>query len=260
MTSQPASQKMKPTSREGRAVGELASSLDVAWSFRAGLRFGEGDGTAPAGRSGWHLWCSWRTFLAYRAGYLDQPGEPVSAHSQPRLTGRRSECRALDRLIEAVWAGESRTLMVRGDPGVGKTALLDYLARQARGTRYAGPSAVAGSGRSQVLLAGPDRGPDTPRTSATSTSGAIRSGPPEPYHHLDRSVARQERTGQRPVTWQGRRRRDARVSALAGAGEVLVSQTVKDLVAGSGITFADRGTQELKGVPGEWRLYSVASA
>jgi hypothetical protein len=50
----------------------------------------------------------------------------------------------------------------------------------------------------------------------------------------------------------------ALVSALA-AGEVLVSQTVKDLVAGSGITFADRGVHELKGVPGEWRLYSVAS-
>lgn len=52
----------------------------------------------------------------------------------------------------------------------------------------------------------------------------------------------------------------ARVSALAAAGEVLVSQTVKDLVAGSGITFEDRGVQQLKGVPGEWRLYSVAAA
>jgi len=51
----------------------------------------------------------------------------------------------------------------------------------------------------------------------------------------------------------------ARVSGLAAAGEVLVSQTVKDLVAGSGITFADRGVQQLKGVPGEWRLYSVAA-
>jgi len=40
---------------------------------------------------------------------------------------------------------------------------------------------------------------------------------------------------------------------------VLVSQTVKDLVAGSGITFDDRGVQQLKGVPGEWRLYSVAA-
>ena len=52
----------------------------------------------------------------------------------------------------------------------------------------------------------------------------------------------------------------ARVSALAAAGEVLVSQTVKDLVEGSGITFEERGVQQLKGVPGEWRLYSVSAA
>jgi class 3 adenylate cyclase len=51
----------------------------------------------------------------------------------------------------------------------------------------------------------------------------------------------------------------ARVSSRAAAGEVLVSQTVKDLVAGSGIGFDDRGPAELKGVPGEWRLYAVAS-
>jgi class 3 adenylate cyclase len=49
----------------------------------------------------------------------------------------------------------------------------------------------------------------------------------------------------------------ARVAALASAGEVLVSSTVKDLVAGSGIEFEDRGAHELKGVPGEWRLYAV---
>jgi pimeloyl-ACP methyl ester carboxylesterase len=52
----------------------------------------------------------------------------------------------------------------------------------------------------------------------------------------------------------------ARVAAQAGPGEVLVSQTVKDLVAGSGIEFEDRGGAELKGVPGEWRLYAVAEA
>ena len=51
----------------------------------------------------------------------------------------------------------------------------------------------------------------------------------------------------------------ARVAALAGGGEVLVSQTVKDLVAGSGLQFDERGDHELKGVPGTWRLYSVAS-
>jgi pimeloyl-ACP methyl ester carboxylesterase len=49
----------------------------------------------------------------------------------------------------------------------------------------------------------------------------------------------------------------ARVAAMAGAGEVLVSGTVKDLVAGSGIEFTDRGLHELKGIPGEWRLYAV---
>ena len=51
----------------------------------------------------------------------------------------------------------------------------------------------------------------------------------------------------------------ARVSAAAAPGEVLVSGTVKDLVAGSGIEFEDRGVHELKGVPGEWRLYSVVN-
>jgi pimeloyl-ACP methyl ester carboxylesterase/class 3 adenylate cyclase len=49
----------------------------------------------------------------------------------------------------------------------------------------------------------------------------------------------------------------ARIGALAGANEVVVSSTVKDLVVGSGISFGDRGTHELKGVPGEWRLFAV---
>jgi class 3 adenylate cyclase len=49
----------------------------------------------------------------------------------------------------------------------------------------------------------------------------------------------------------------ARVAALANPGEVLVSSTVKDLVAGSGLSFRDRGSEYLKGVPGEWRLFAV---
>ena len=49
----------------------------------------------------------------------------------------------------------------------------------------------------------------------------------------------------------------ARVASLAGAGEVLVSRTVKDLVADSGLRFTDRGSQALKGVPGEWQIYAV---
>ena len=50
----------------------------------------------------------------------------------------------------------------------------------------------------------------------------------------------------------------ARVMGQAGAGEVLVSSTVKDLVVGSGIDFDERGTHELKGIPGEWRLFAAA--
>jgi class 3 adenylate cyclase len=52
----------------------------------------------------------------------------------------------------------------------------------------------------------------------------------------------------------------ARVAAQAQASEVLVSSTVKDLVAGSGLAFQDRGPHELKGVPGEWRLFAVEHA
>ena len=51
----------------------------------------------------------------------------------------------------------------------------------------------------------------------------------------------------------------ARVAHQAAPGEVLVSSTVKDLVAGSGLEFEDRGAHELKGVPGEWRLFAVAA-
>ena len=49
----------------------------------------------------------------------------------------------------------------------------------------------------------------------------------------------------------------ARVASLAGPGEVLVSSTVKDLTAGSGLVFEDAGEHELKGVPDRWRLYRV---
>jgi pimeloyl-ACP methyl ester carboxylesterase len=51
----------------------------------------------------------------------------------------------------------------------------------------------------------------------------------------------------------------ARVAGQAAPGEIVVSQTVKDLVAGSGLTFAERGTHALKGVPGEWRLYAFVA-
>ena len=52
----------------------------------------------------------------------------------------------------------------------------------------------------------------------------------------------------------------ARIASRAAPSEVLVSRTVKDLVAGSEIAFEDRGVTNLKGVPGEWRLFAIASA
>src|SRR5215208_2402458 len=62
------------------------------------------------------------------AGRWGRPGE---------LRGRRRECDVLDRLLDVARAGESRALVVRGEPGVGKTALLDYLVEQASGCRVA---------------------------------------------------------------------------------------------------------------------------
>src|SRR5580704_4578044 len=54
-----------------------------------------------------------------------------------RLQGRRGECEMLDRLVTDVRAGQSRVLVLRGEPGTGKTALLDYLAQRAVGCRVA---------------------------------------------------------------------------------------------------------------------------
>jgi DNA-binding CsgD family transcriptional regulator len=67
---------------------------------------------------------------------------PLMRGRAAELTGRSGECGVLDRLIEAVRAGESRALVVAGEPGVGKTALLDYLAGQASGCRVARAAGV----------------------------------------------------------------------------------------------------------------------
>src|SRR5260221_5772543 len=77
------------------------------------------------------------------AAYRPLPGRV------PQLLGRGGECGALDRLLGAVRAGESRTLVVRGEPGAGKTALLDYLAGRASGCRVA----AAAGGQSEIELA-----------------------------------------------------------------------------------------------------------
>ncbi|MEA2566206.1 MAG: hypothetical protein QOD49_1383, partial [Actinomycetota bacterium] len=58
------------------------------------------------------------------------------------LQDRRSECEVLDRLLEAVRQGQSRVLVLRGEPGVGKTALLEYVSERASGCRVARAAGV----------------------------------------------------------------------------------------------------------------------
>jgi len=100
------------------------------------------------------------------------------------LTGRRSECDALDRLIEAVGAGESRALVVRGEPGVGKTALLEYVVEQApeyRVVRAAGVESemeLAFAGLHQLLAPMLDRleGLPAPQSDALRTVFGLSAG------------------------------------------------------------------------------------
>src|SRR3954465_12739735 len=66
----------------------------------------------------------------------------VSAIPQPGLLGRRSETATLEQLLEAVRTGQSRALAIRGDPGVGKTALLEYVVERATGCRVARAAGV----------------------------------------------------------------------------------------------------------------------
>lgn len=72
-----------------------------------------------------------------RLGHEASPGDPG-----PALLGRRRECDALDRLLESVRAGQSRVLVVRGEAGVGKSALLEYLVGRASGCRVARAAGV----------------------------------------------------------------------------------------------------------------------
>ncbi len=101
------------------------------------------------------------------------------------LTGRRSECDVLDRLVDAVRAGESRALVVAGEPGAGKTALLDYLAGRADGFRVARAAGVqsemelAFAGLQQLcapMLDYVDRLP-VPQRDALRTAFGLSAGP-----------------------------------------------------------------------------------
>ncbi|HKN40553.1 MAG TPA: ATP-binding protein, partial [Acidimicrobiia bacterium] len=65
-----------------------------------------------------------------------------NGHPGPGLVGRKAECEALNRLLDEVRAGQSRVLVLRGEAGVGKTALLEYLVEQATGCRVARAAGV----------------------------------------------------------------------------------------------------------------------
>jgi predicted ATPase len=101
------------------------------------------------------------------------------------LTGRRSECGVLDRLLNAVRAGESRALVVRGEAGVGKTVLLDYVSSQAAGCRIVRAAGVqsemelAFSGLHQLCAPLLDRleALPVPQREALQTAFGISAGP-----------------------------------------------------------------------------------
>jgi DNA-binding CsgD family transcriptional regulator len=122
----------------------------------------------------------------------------LSSVSRPAtaLTGRRSECDVLDRLIEAVGAGESRALVVRGEPGVGKTALLEYLVEQAPGFRVVRAAGVqsemelAFAGLQQLLASMLDRleALPVPQSDALRTAFGLASGRPPDRFFLGLAV------------------------------------------------------------------------
>ena len=114
----------------------------------------------------------------------------------PALMGRRNECDVLDRLIEAVGAGESRALVLRGEPGVGKTALLEYAVEQASGFRVVRAAAVQSEmelayAALHLLLASMlDRldGLPAPQSEALRTAFGLASGRPPDRFFLGLAV------------------------------------------------------------------------
>ncbi|MCW2936799.1 MAG: ATPase [Actinomycetia bacterium] len=173
------------------------------------------------------------------------------------LTNRRSERDALDRLVEAVQAGDSRALVVRGDPGVGKTMLLDYVAERAHGCQLA--RAVGLQSEMELVFAGlhqlcapmlshAERLPG-PQQDALRTAFGIAAGPPPDRFLVGLGVLSllSEVAGERPLIcliddeqWLDR----ASAQALGFAARRLAADPV-------GLVFAAREpSAELAGLPG----------
>jgi len=162
---------------------------------------------AADGTCGAHPGLSW----PHRGGDLDQPGGQVNAHAQPSdrdavkrrptsanpgrlrdrvtsLTDRRTERDMLERLVDTVRAGESAALVVHGDPGVGKTALLDHLAKRASGSGCQVARATGVQSEMELAFAGlhqlcapmlnrAERLPE-PQRDALRTAFGLAAGPP----------------------------------------------------------------------------------
>jgi DNA-binding CsgD family transcriptional regulator/tetratricopeptide (TPR) repeat protein len=174
------------------------------------------------------------------------------------MTNRRAECGALDRLVDAVRAGESRALVVRGDPGVGKTVLLDYLAGRASGSGCRVERAVgvqsemelAFAGLHQLcaaMLSGAEQLP-VPQRETLRTALGVAAGPPPDRFLVGLAVLSllSEAAGDRPlicvvddVQWLDR----ASAQALGFAARRLGVDAV-------GLVFAAREpAAELAGLP-----------
>src|SRR5206468_6218095 len=110
----------------------------------------------------------------------------VGGHPRDVLRGRLNECEALERLLTNVRAGQSQVLVVRGEAGVGKSALLDYLVQNASGCRVARAAGVeyemeiAYAGLHQLCapMLGLREGLPGPQRDALETAFGLRSGPP----------------------------------------------------------------------------------
>src|SRR5260221_397757 len=135
------------------------------------------DQRRPAVPAGWR---------AGSVGGVQMAARPAVRGRATGLTGRRSECGVLDRLVDAVRAGESRALVVAGEPGTGKTALLDCVAGRASGFRVARAAGVqsemelAFAGLQQLcapMLDGLERLP-VPQRDALRTALGFSAGPP----------------------------------------------------------------------------------
>ena len=181
---------------------------------------------------------------------------PPSGGRPPKLKGRRDECGVLDRLIDAVRGGESRTLVVRGEPGVGKTALLDHLVEHAadcRVVRAAGVQSemeLAFAGLHQLLapmLDRLERIPE-PQRDALRTAFGVSPGPAPDRFFVGLAVLSllSEVAEERPLIcvvddeqWLDR----ASAQVLAFVARRLGAESV-------GLVFAARGTSdEVAGLP-----------